>query len=257
MSKDILTQLSELDPSRGRAPSPAEWTRSNAQIERIMLDSPRPATKSRHLPRRTAALVGAAAALVTVGAVAATTLMPNENAFASWRPIPTAATAGQALEQAEGCSTSWEQGPANPITADDVILAERRGDSQLTLMMKDAAIIECIDIGDGPTTWMMLTSPDGKLAGPAATGEDVVIDTIGATGEGSAQYTNVVGRVGPDITGVSVVVSDGTEVVASVTDGWFVAWWPGADGTDPDGMTVRITTPDETTETTVSSLYAW
>ena len=36
-----------------------------------------------------------------------------------------------------------------------------------------------------------------------------------------------VGRVGTDVTGVTLVLGDGTSVQATVTNGWYAAWWPG------------------------------
>ena len=41
-------------------------------------------------------------------------------------------------------------------------------------------------------------------------------------------YTLVDGRVAPGVTGVTLVRDDGQDVVATVDDGWLVAWWPGS-----------------------------
>lgn len=260
MSKDVLTRLNEFDPAAGREPSEAEWTRSRAQMERIMDEPLQTSDAVRRAPRRAFTLAGAVAAAATVGVVgvvAVATLIPSGGAFASWQPVPTQATAEQSLEQAEDCAQSWEDGPTNAITSSDVFLAERRGEGSLTIMKKGAAVIECIDVDGGPASWMMLTTLDGQPISTSPTGAEVVVDSVGATGEDVNQYTTLVGRVGPDVTGVSVTASDGTAVVASVSSGWFVAWWPGADGADPESRPVTVTAGTTTAEYVLSDLTGW
>jgi hypothetical protein len=41
-------------------------------------------------------------------------------------------------------------------------------------------------------------------------------------------YTFIDGRVANGVTGVTLVRTDGEDVVSTVADGWFVAWWPGS-----------------------------
>jgi hypothetical protein len=45
-----------------------------------------------------------------------------------------------------------------------------------------------------------------------------------ATGDGP--YTLVDGRVASGLTGVTLVLDNGQDVVATVADGWLLAWWP-------------------------------
>jgi hypothetical protein len=44
-----------------------------------------------------------------------------------------------------------------------------------------------------------------------------------ADGQG---FGSLDGKVGVGVTGVSLVLDDGTSVVATISGGWFAAWWP-------------------------------
>jgi hypothetical protein len=53
----------------------------------------------------------------------------------------------------------------------------------------------------------------------------VVQSNLTTTSDGP--YTFIDGRVASGVTGVTLELGDGKNVVATVADGWFVAWWPG------------------------------
>ena len=57
-------------------------------------------------------------------------------------------------------------------------------------------------------------------------------------------YTLVAGQTENGVTGVTLVRDDGQDVVATVADGWLVAWWPGsASITSAQVTTASGTTP--------------
>ncbi len=56
-------------------------------------------------------------------------------------------------------------------------------------------------------------------------------------------YTLVDGRVATGVTGVTLVRDDGQDVVTTVADGWFVAWWPDSAG----ATAAQVTTASGTT----------
>jgi hypothetical protein len=65
------------------------------------------------------------------------------------------------------------------------------------------------------------------LEGTSSGDLNQVVEThLTTTGDGP--YTLIDGRVANGVTGVTLVRDDGQDVVATVADGWFVAWWPGA-----------------------------
>ncbi|HZE04322.1 MAG TPA: hypothetical protein VE127_03795, partial [Solirubrobacteraceae bacterium] len=45
---------------------------------------------------------------------------------------------------------------------------------------------------------------------------------------GRNAYGFAYGRTGTGVSAVTLVLEDGTKVQATVANGWFVAWWPGA-----------------------------
>ena len=69
-----------------------------------------------------------------------------------------------------------------------------------------------------------------SVAGETASGDltHVTQSHLSTTSDGP--YTLVDGRVAPGVTGVTLVLDDGQDIVTTVADGWFVAWWPDAAG---------------------------
>jgi hypothetical protein len=63
-------------------------------------------------------------------------------------------------------------------------------------------------------------------------------------------YTLVEGNITDEVTGVALVLSDGTVVQTSITSGTFVAWWPGSD----DPTSAQITTASGTTTEAVNNV---
>ncbi len=83
--------------------------------------------------------------------------------------------------------------------------------------------------GSGGTPWRVLQASELEFV----------------AGSGSAEASNTVGRAGPGIARVVIVVPGQPPVSASLANGWYVAWWPGewppgtkVTGIDPLGQTV-------------------
>src|SRR6185312_12488460 len=51
---------------------------------------------------------------------------------------------------------------------------------------------------------------------------------VGTSADPSSTLSFNDGRVGAAVTGVTLVLKDGTHVAATVANGWFAAWWPGS-----------------------------
>jgi hypothetical protein len=58
-------------------------------------------------------------------------------------------------------------------------------------------------------------------------------------------YTLVDGRTQPGVTAVTLVLDGGQDVVTSVADGWFVAWWPGSSNATSAQVTTASGTASE------------
>lgn len=231
---ELNDRLAVLDPARDREPSAEEWISSRAMIERIMTDTPEP-TPARSLRRRRFALVGAVAAVAAVGAVAVPALLPStaDKAFASWTAAPDELSGGQVLPLAKKCADG------SATTAADVLLAERRGVATLLILRQGGGTAECLSLDSSRAgAWMTLT--DASTPPPAA--GTAVIQTMSSVGSGDSQYSNVVGTVSPEVTGVDVILDNGKKIETSVRSGWWAAWWPGPEGGEVDTLKVVVHT---------------
>jgi hypothetical protein len=63
---------------------------------------------------------------------------------------------------------------------------------------------------------------------------------------GGQPYTAVQGEVGSAVNAVTVVLSDGSSVAATVAGGAFIAWWPSA----ADAVSAQVVTSSGTTTQT-------
>lgn len=69
--------------------------------------------------------------------------------------------------------------------------------------------------------------------------DGVVLGGTGLDAEMGHPYTVEQGRAGPDVSAVSLTLTDGTTVTTTVGHGYFVAWWPGT----ATPTSVRFRTP--------------
>ena len=60
------------------------------------------------------------------------------------------------------------------------------------------------------------------------------------------QLTLADGRIGPGVTAVTIQLSDGTSVQATVGNGWYLAWWPG----NVSATEAQVTTASGTNDVT-------
>jgi hypothetical protein len=60
---------------------------------------------------------------------------------------------------------------------------------------------------------------------------------------GEPDFSILTGQVGAEVTGVTLVLDDGSSIETTVANGWFAAWWPGSPGV----RSAAITTASGTT----------
>jgi hypothetical protein len=94
-----------------------------------------------------------------------------------------------------------------------------------------------------------MTRGSTSFGGSTASGNLEQVTQSSSTSSDGA-YTLVDGRTKSGVTGVTLVRDDGQDVVATVADGWFVAWWPGNATVTAAQVTTAAAT---TTEPLVSS----
>jgi hypothetical protein len=94
------------------------------------------------------------------------------------------------------------------------------------------------DVTDQPSTGLTQAVSGGRLDGPV-----------------DARQNYATGRAAVDVTDVTLTLDDGQLVTASLEDGWFAAWWPGA--ATSATATVTWTLSDGTTENSPFSDLAY
>lgn len=197
--------------------------------------------RRRRLRARWLIPAAAAAAVVTVIAVNGGGQTP---AYASWTPKPGRVASPVLAKTADACRASmadWEKqgpqtGPDRQVVRADtakVVVAEQRGDYVFVSMVSDSgAEIACLAKAGRPDQIMSAggSSPSATTPAPAPVAADNVEQRgVGLSSADEGTFGMTSGRVGRDVRGVTIVTG-GTEVEATVANGWFSAWWPAASG---------------------------
>lgn len=210
---------------------------------------PRTARVSRRLT------LGGLAGAATTGTVAAVVVLGgSQAAFAGWTAAPSSAVSpGQLSSAVNSCDDSLSSMPP-PVGAGGgsagwtTVVTDVRGPFTVLVLHDGDRYASCFN---GPDFTVVSSSGDGTSTFGVASGSSsgggqgqssVSILTGSAGGgvpslqvahlisSGNGPYTLVEGRADVGVTGVTLVRSDGTDVVATVADGWVLAWWPGTQG---------------------------
>lgn len=198
--------------------------------------------------RRLSMRIGAAAAVAAAGIVGAT-LWPDSHAswipaaYASWRAVPESVTPGDAEAQATACLARMRLADpdgqvADALRFDDLVpvVAERRGDWTYTLLTAEAA-------GErASATCLLPLDPNSREMGSVGgSGGGIALtpasDQILWSGGGrGGQWSDTWGYVGDGVARVTVTLANGVLVDATVTNGYFAAWWPSVSSNDEHGQ---------------------
>jgi hypothetical protein len=157
----------------------------------------------------TAAAAGAGVLIISLGA-------GTSNAFAGWTAKPTKAPPGQVAAAAAGCAGS-------PSASAPLKLSDTRGPFTFLIYADDKSSATCIK---GPSNTAVHASGSSS---PVSVPDDRILLTPAHVGNyrGPA-FSLIDGRTGAGVSGVTLVLADGTKVQATVSNGWYLAWWPGA-----------------------------
>jgi hypothetical protein len=163
------------------------------------------------------AIGGALAIFAGAAAVALSLGDGASNAFAGWTPKPTTPTRAQ-LASAEAYCAKNVPTPGLPLK-----LTDTRGPFTF-LVYSDGSSNDFCTLGPSfrnASGWS--TSP------PVAVAAGKLFLWAEHTTAPSAQaYTFVIARAGDSVSAADLTLDDGTEVTATVDNGWAVAWWPGS-----------------------------
>jgi hypothetical protein len=214
------------------------WTRlvDAHQADRVALGSV-PEQRSRR-----PLLVGVSGGLAVsvAGALAAVLSLTGgaNSAFAGWTPQPTSPTPAQLAATEAYCAENVPT-PGLPLK-----LVDARGPFTF-LVYSDGSSNDFCTTGpsfrnaSGWSTSRPVSVPDGRL----------FLWTDHVAGYGGQSYGFMIARASDSVTAAKLTLEDGTEVTATVENGWAVAWWPGghhlasAKLTTPSGTQTQTFTP--------------
>jgi hypothetical protein len=187
---------------------------ASAAVRLTRLDY-RPHTRRLRPPAAIGALAGAAAAAGTL-AVVVSLGAGASNAFAGWSPKPTKAAPGQLAAASAACQHS-ESSVAGPPLA----VADARGPFTFSVYANSESIISCIH---GPSFVSLSQSQSSSPVNVPA--DQVQLASMHRADRHGQAFGFAYGRTGAGVSAVTLVLDDGTDVQATVANGWFVAWWP-------------------------------
>ena len=204
-----------------------EWIATRwSHLAGVLADLPvRSRTRRRVLAASGA--VGASGVAAAIGLVG----IGSTPAFAGWTSAPTAPAAGQTAAAETGCQNTLSA--ANPgqsskpgvgaVSANSPQLVDTRGPFTFLLLMgTNDAILRL----SGPS----FTSIGGTSSFDAAAPGSISLGRVSFTARERQAYTLAEGAVGAGVTGVTLELSDGSQVVTTTSNGAFGAWWPGSIG---------------------------
>jgi len=192
------------------------WTRlvDEHEADRVALGSVPKESSKRPL------LVGASGvAVVGIAGVLAAVLSlagAASNAFAGWTRQPTVPTAAQLAAAKTYCAKNAPT-PGLPLE-----LTDERGPFTFEVFANDTSNDFCI------------TGPSFTNASGWSTSSPVVVPAGNlylwaehTTAHAGQAYGFVIARAGDGVSAATLTLDDGSDVTATVQNGWAVAWWPG------------------------------
>ncbi|MBV9604015.1 MAG: hypothetical protein JO027_02845 [Solirubrobacterales bacterium] len=175
-----------------------------------------------------AAAAGTLAMIISLGAGAS-------SAFAGWTAKPTKAAPGQLAAASAACQRSQSSVAGLPLA-----LADTRGPFTFAVYANRTSIASCMQ---GPS---FVSLSESQSSSPVSVPADrVMLSSAHRSQRGGKAFGFAYGRTGAGVSAVALVLDDGTEVQATVDNGWFIGWWPSgaqlkaADLTTPTGSATQ------------------
>jgi hypothetical protein len=170
--------------------------------------------------------LGITAALLTIVLELGSTAPP---AFARWTAAPSRAAPGQTTAALRQCRFG-----SSPV------LTDTRGPYTAAVYAVAGGIGTCLSGGS-----LSFTSTAGGPAVDRVGAGQIQPFVSGSVDASGRAFTILDGRVGADVTGVTIERPGHPSVVATVARGWYLAWWPDARG----ATAARVTTASGIRET--------
>lgn len=172
----------------------------------------RPRTRRLKSPIAVGGFAGAAG---TAGVLLALTGGATD-AFAGWTPKPTIPVPRQLAAAVATCNIQ------SPIAGLPLKLTDTRGPFTFEVYANSRQSATCV-IGPSFTS-VTASQSSGPVTVPAG---KIQLSTAHTTSRDGHAYAFAEGRTGAGVSAVTLLLTDGTKLAATVSNGWYVAWWPG------------------------------
>lgn len=202
----------------------------------------------RQLLRWATGCVAAAAGAIAVLVVGMSAGSPT-NALADWTRAPTTAATGQLQAAEASCQSA---GLPSGTDSSAPSLVDVRGPYTMLVYADNSTSGLCLAglrpngpaaVGGLSHATAAETDLTPVLADAVLPGENGAFVTGVDSSSPAISLQWIAGRAGADVSAVTIALADGTDVQATVNNGWFAAWWPG----DRSAQTAEITTSAGTT----------
>jgi hypothetical protein len=215
---------------------------------------------TRPRPRRRFALAGSAAGAAGIGATVAAvvTLSGATPAFAGWTASPSSAAGADAASATTACANqlaSMRGGPGSVTwtpTATDLrgpYVLEALASGSMSATCLTGPSLTSVSFGGGGSSSSSGTASGVDPGGTSSTtnyGPDDGVTELTLASldtQNGAPFDTLEGTVSSNVTSVSLALSDGQSIQATVNGGLVLAWWP--NGNKP--VTAQVTTASGTT----------
>jgi hypothetical protein len=113
----------------------------------------------------------------------------------------------------------------SPIPGLPLKLTDARGPFTFQIYADSRRSVRCVS---GPSVTAVSVSFSSRDVAVPADGLSAERADSHLTNRNGQSFSFADGHAGTGVTGATLVLDDGTKVQATVSNGWFVAWWPGA-----------------------------
>jgi hypothetical protein len=202
-----------------------------AAFDRYELDVPATEMMTQRASERrrwTLVALPAVAAALALAIVVQSFVRP-ESAFASWTPVPGNPDPALAAAAEKDCRYA---GASNPALDLPLVGQDQRGRAALALFSDGTDYALCLGQNGAPGADGSVSGGLGVVYGklPPLVGP-LTVATAGSGGIEGQTVTNLAGQVAAVVARVEIVRDDGTVVSATISRGYFLAWWPGSAAT--------------------------
>lgn len=206
------------------------------------------------------ATTGVAAGALVFGLLPGSTA-PSASAFAGYEYSPSLLAADE-LVQAQDCrddmlaqGSTYNEVQRQEIAASTLVAADVRGSWSFSVLTTPDPVngtigVFCLRNLDDPRGFHYSGTTEGPQPAWAADGIPAGVQMLygvgRATSDGTEGACGEFGRIGPEVTSVSLDFPGGETAEATVNNGWYAVWWP--DNCGPESKTLgRPTTLEYTT----------